>query len=65
MNKVESWQRGDIDCRGLDFMIIKYGKFYQLIRGIVSGYISICIDKSYNLIRLEDGINKILTRELI
>lgn len=25
-------QRGNIDCGGLDFVVIKYGSFFQLIR---------------------------------
>lgn len=37
-------QRGDIDCGGLDFVIIKYGSFFQLICEIKKSHISICID---------------------
>lgn len=41
-------QRGDIDCGALDFVIIKYGNFYQLIREFKKGHVSICIDKVDN-----------------
>ena len=50
-------QRGDIDCGGLDFVIIKYGSFFQLIREIKNGHISVCIDKSANPIDIEPQIN--------
>lgn len=53
-------QRGNIDCGGLDFVIIKYGNFYQLIREIDNGHISICIDKSDNPIEIETLIKKVI-----
>lgn len=52
-------QRGDIDCGGLDFVIIKYGNFYQMIREIDNGHISVCIDKSENPIYLEKILSEI------
>ncbi len=59
-------QRGDIDCGGLDFVIIKYGNFYQLICEIKNGHISICIDKTDNPISLETKIkNQISIFDLI
>src|SRR5580765_7303184 len=38
-------QRGNIDCGGLRFIIVGYGNFYQLVKEINSGHISICLDK--------------------
>ena len=38
-------QRGNIDCGGLDYMLIKYGNFFQYIFQIDSGHVSVCIDK--------------------
>lgn len=49
-------QRGNIDCGGLRFVIIGYGSFYQLIREIRGGHISICLDKKADLINLPDKI---------
>jgi len=42
-------QRGNIDCGGLRFMIVAYGNFYQLIKEINGGHISICLDKGVDL----------------
>ena len=52
-------QRGNIDCGGLDFIIIRYGNFYQLIYEFGNGHISICIDKSENPIGLNSRIKNI------
>lgn len=53
-------QRGRLDCGGLDYILIKYGHFYQLIREHGNGHISICIDKQANPIILEKTVAKIL-----
>ncbi len=42
-------QRGNIDCGGLDFIIISYGSFNQVIKEIKGGHISICLDKEADL----------------
>lgn len=55
-------QRGDIDCGGLDFVIIKYGSFFQLIREIKNGHISICIDKKDKPISLEKEIKNLICK---
>ena len=49
-------QRGNIDCGGLRFVIVGYGNFYQLIKEINGGHISICLDKSVNLTIIPDQI---------
>ena len=49
-------QRGNIDCGGLKFIIVGYGNFYQLIREIKSGHISICLDKNADLSKLPGQI---------
>ncbi len=53
-------QRGEIDCGGLRFLIVAYGNFYQLIREIQGGHISICLDKSSDLTSLPERINVFL-----
>src|SRR5258708_2926202 len=49
-------QRGNIDCGGLRFLIVGYGNFYQLIKEIHGGHISICLDKTVNLTNVPDQI---------
>lgn len=49
-------QRGNIDCGGLRFLIVRYGNFYQLIREIKGGHISICLNKSVDLTNMPEKI---------
>lgn len=42
-------QRGNIDCGGLRYLIVGYGNFYQLLKEINAGHISICINKDTDL----------------
>ena len=37
-------QRGDIDCGGAKFVIIRYGNFYQFVAPIKNGHVSVCIE---------------------
>lgn len=57
-------QRGSLDCGGLNFIIIRYGNFFQLIREFLNGHISICIDKDENPIELEQKIKNVLDNQL-
>ncbi len=49
-------QRGNIDCGGLRFIIVGYGHFYQLIRSLPSGHISICLERNADINRLPNEI---------
>ena len=56
-------QRGDIDCGGLDYLLVRYGSFFQLVRTIKRGHVSICIDAAADPIKLEEDLRSII-REL-
>ncbi len=45
-------QRGDIDCGGLNFIVIAYGNFYQLIQHIEKGHVSICLNLKSDVTKL-------------
>lgn len=49
-------QRGDIDCGGLDYMIIAYGNFFQLVKSIHGGHLSIALQKDANINTLPNDI---------
>jgi len=38
-------QRGNIDCGGLDFLLVRYGNFFQFILPVSGGHVSVCIEK--------------------
>lgn len=37
-------QRGDIDCGGLEYLLIRYGNFFQWVLPRSWGHVSVCID---------------------
>ncbi len=37
-------QRGEIDCGGLDHVLIRYGNFFQLVYPVRDGHVSVAID---------------------
>ena len=39
-------QRGNIDCGGLDYLIVRYGNFFQFVLPVSWGHVSVCIEKS-------------------
>src|SRR6218665_1465318 len=49
-------QRGNIDCGGLRYLIVGYGNFYQLLREINGGDISICLNKDTNMNEIPEQI---------
>lgn len=53
-------QRGNIDCGGLNYLIVGYGNFYQIVRSIPNGHISICVELHSDLNKLPNTIFKYL-----
>lgn len=45
-------QRGNIDCGGLDYLLVKYGNFFQFVLPMSWGHISVCIDKNASPIEI-------------
>jgi hypothetical protein len=37
-------QRGEIDCGGLEFVLIRYGSFYELVLPLPGGHLSVGIE---------------------
>ena len=38
--------RGKIDCGGLDYLVIRYGAFFQYVQPLREGHISVAIEPS-------------------
>ena len=38
-------QRGNIDCGGLEYLIVRYGNFFQFVLPASWGHVSVCIEK--------------------
>jgi len=44
-------QRGEIDCGGLNYVVVGYGNFHQLVVPIANGHVSIAFDLDTDPIR--------------
>lgn len=53
-------QRGDIDCGGALYVIVRYGNFYEYVQAIAGGHISIGIEAGADPIGLAGGIQAAL-----
>jgi hypothetical protein len=40
--------RGAIDCGGLQFLVVRYGSFFQLVQPVSGGHVSVAIEPSGN-----------------
>lgn len=49
-------QRGNIDCGGAEYILIRYGNFYQYVMPIQNGHISIAINKNADPLMLAKQI---------
>lgn len=45
-------QRGDIDCGGLEFVLIRYGSFYELVMPLPGGHLSVGLEPTANPLEL-------------
>lgn len=53
-------QRGDIDCGGLEYVLIRYGNFFQFVQAVPGGHISVAIEPSADIPLAVDAIRKII-----
>lgn len=51
-------QRGNIDCGGLSYVIIRYGNFYQLVKETENGHISIAIETESDPIEVHSIVER-------
>jgi hypothetical protein len=41
-------QRGNLDCGGAQFVLVRYGNFYQMVVDLQDGHVSVCFELSSN-----------------
>ena len=56
-------ERGRIDCGGLDFVLVRYGNFFQLVHPIAGGHISVAVSPTANPMFLVEPVRRILAEE--
>lgn len=42
-------QRGNIDCGGLDYLLVRYGNFFQLVMATPTGHVSVALEPTVEL----------------
>jgi hypothetical protein len=57
-------QRGNIDCGGANWVIIRYGKFYELVIPVPSGHVSVGIELTGNPILISEVVLNIVKQTL-
>lgn len=56
-------ERGRIDCGGLEFVLVRYGNFFQLVHPIAGGHISIAISPTADPVSLVEPVRRILAQD--
>jgi hypothetical protein len=54
-------QRGNIDCGGARFVLIRYGHFYQYVAPLEHGHVSVAIEPTADALQLVGLIHGVLS----
>lgn len=52
--------RGAIDCGGLQFLIVRYGAFFQFIQPVPGGHVSVSIEPSAEPLAVATRVRQLL-----
>jgi len=52
-----SSQRGNIDCGGLRYVLVRYGNFFQFVLPTPEGHISVCIEPDADPVEIGNRIS--------
>lgn len=55
-------QRGEIDCGGLDYLLIRYGNFFQFVMPNSAGHVSVCLESDSDPVGLAARIKELVER---
>ncbi len=56
-------QRGNIDCGGLEYLLIRYGNFFQFVLPVSWGHVSVCIEKNADPIAIGQKVKALFKNE--
>lgn len=54
-------RRGDVDCDGLDYLIVRYRRFFNLVLPLDGGHLSVLVDPETDPMPLISPIREIVT----
>ena len=52
-------QRGNIDCGGLQYVLIRYGNFYQFVRPVPGGHVSVSLEGRCDPVALAPALERL------
>src|SRR5205085_6039036 len=52
--------RGEIDCGGLRYVVIRYGSFFQFVMPVSGGHVSAAIEKGANVGEIVEQIIEVI-----
>jgi hypothetical protein len=52
-------QRGNLDCGGMNHLIVRYGNFFQILRPTTNGHVSVCVALEGNPIQIATQLEQI------
>jgi hypothetical protein len=55
-------QRGNIDCGGLRYLLVRYGHFFQFVRAVDGGHVSVALEPGSDVVGLAGRIDAVLGR---
>jgi hypothetical protein len=55
--------RGAIDCGGLEFLVVRYGSFFQLVQPVRDGHVSVAIEPAGNPLAIAAQVREVLEQE--
>ena len=55
-------QRGNIDCGGVQYVLVRYGNFFQFVQAIPGGHISIALEAASNLDQVIPEVRQLLRK---
>ncbi len=55
-------QRGEIDCGGLEYALVRYGSFFQFIYPVRSGHVSVALEPASEPLALIPRLREIIAR---
>jgi len=53
-------QRGNIDCGGVEYVIIKYGSFFEFVMPIKNGHVSVGIEPHSDIMEIANKIQNMV-----
>ena len=52
-------QRGEIDCGGLEYVLVRYGHFFQLVHPVAGGHLSVAMEPDADPLALLETVRRV------